>query len=205
MSAQTLYDKLWNSHLVRSEADGTALIYIDRHLVHEVTSPQAFAGLDQRGISVFRPEKTVATPDHNVPTTDRHLPIADPISKQQVDTLRENCQQFGVQLYGLNDEQQGIVPVMPRDGAEALRLFAREPVQLVLLDHRMPGISGLKTIKALRTTGGLDANRRVPVIFMTDASDRRLGKETKNLKLLSHLSKPFRASQILHLLKIHLG
>ena len=93
MAARTLYDKLWDDHVVHTEADGTALIYIDRHLVHEVTSPQAFEGLRLAGRKVRQPSRTVATVDHNIPTTDRLLPIADPISAQQVETLRKNCKE----------------------------------------------------------------------------------------------------------------
>ncbi len=92
--------------------DKQTILYIDLHLVHEVTSPQAFEGLRLAGRSVRRPRLTIATPDHNVPTTDRWLPIADPISRQQVDTLRHNCQEFGIRLYDLNDPQQGIVHVI---------------------------------------------------------------------------------------------
>src|SRR5687768_11682471 len=112
MKPRTLYDKIWDDHLVDQQPDGTALLYIDRHLVHEVTSPQAFEGLRLAGRKVRRPALTTAVPDHNVPTTDRRLPIADPISKQQIDTLRNNCKEFGVKLYDLNDPQQGIVHVI---------------------------------------------------------------------------------------------
>ena len=89
-----------------------AILYIDLQLVHEVTSPQAFEGLRLTNRSVRRPERTVATPDHNIPTTDRSLPIADPISKKQVDTLRQNCQEFGIRLYDLNDRKQGVVHII---------------------------------------------------------------------------------------------
>src|SRR6188508_1914125 len=104
---QTLFDKIWDAHEV---AQG--LIYIDLHLVHEVTSPQAFEGLRLAGRMVRRPERTIATADHNVPTTDRSLPIADPISKQQIDTLRNNCKEFGITHYDIHDVQQGIVHVI---------------------------------------------------------------------------------------------
>ncbi len=97
------FQKIWDYHIVHVEPDQPTVIYIDLHLVHEVTSPQAFEGLRVAGRTVRRPDRTVATPDHNVPTTDRTLPIADPISKQQVDTLRTNCEQFGIRLYDLND------------------------------------------------------------------------------------------------------
>lgn len=106
----TLYDKIWNNHLVHSEDDEN-LIYIDLHLVHEVTSPQAFEGLRLAGRSVRRPDLTYATMDHNVPTVDR-LNIKDPISKRQIDTLTENCAQFGVKLFDLNAKEQGIVHVI---------------------------------------------------------------------------------------------
>jgi 3-isopropylmalate/(R)-2-methylmalate dehydratase large subunit len=109
---RTLFDKIWQSHVVHSEPDGQTLLYVDLHLIHEVTSPQAFEGLRQAGRRVRRPDLSIATPDHNVPTTDRLLPIADPIARQQVDTLRENCRQFGVQFYDLHDPRQGIVHVI---------------------------------------------------------------------------------------------
>ena len=116
---QTLYDKLWASHLVHEEADGTALIYIDRHLVHEVTSPQAFEGLELNGRKLWRVKSIVATADHNVPTTSRKEGIADPISRLQVETLDRNIEKFGVQDYfGMNDSRQGIVHVIgPEQGA----------------------------------------------------------------------------------------
>ena len=96
------------------------ILYIDLHLVHEVTSPQAFEGLRLAGRKVRRPERTVATADHNVPTTDRSLPIADPISKQQIDTLRNNCREFGIRLYDLHDAAAGHRP-RHRPGAGATR------------------------------------------------------------------------------------
>lgn len=111
-SPRTLLDKIWDDHVVCFPAGELPLIYIDLHLVHEVTSPQAFEGLRLAGRRVRRPEATFATPDHNVPTTDRRLPIADPVSKQQIDTLRANCREFGVRLFDLGDADQGIVHVI---------------------------------------------------------------------------------------------
>ncbi|HSE33214.1 MAG TPA: 3-isopropylmalate dehydratase large subunit [Pyrinomonadaceae bacterium] len=108
----TLFDKLWTNHIVRQSTGEPALIYIDLHLVHEVTSPQAFAGLRQAGRKVRRPDLTVATVDHNVPTTDRSLPIADATAAIQVDTLRKNCGEFGVQFFDINSREQGIVHVI---------------------------------------------------------------------------------------------
>lgn len=110
--ARTLFQKIWDEHIVHAEPGKQAIIYIDLHLVHEVTSPQAFEGLRLAGRRVRRPERTVATPDHNVPTADRDLPIADPISRKQVDTLRANCREFGIPLYDLHDRKQGIVHVI---------------------------------------------------------------------------------------------
>lgn len=107
-----MFQKIWDKHVVHHEVGKQAILYIDLHLVHEVTSAQAFEGLRIAGRKVRRPERTVATPDHNVPTTDRGLPIADPIAKQQVDTLRNNCKEFGVRLYDLNDVNQGIVHII---------------------------------------------------------------------------------------------
>ena len=114
MSTQprTMFQKVWDNHVVHAEPGQQTILYIDLHLVHEVTSPQAFEGLRLAGRPVRRPERTVATPDHNVPTTDRLLPIADPISRQQVDTLRQNCREFGIQLYDLDNIKQGIVHII---------------------------------------------------------------------------------------------
>ena len=115
--AKTLYDKIWDEHLVHQQPDGTSLLYVDRHLVHEVTSPQAFEGLRMQNRKVRRPELTLAVPDHNVPTTDRSKGIADKESKIQVDTLRKNCKEFGVQLFDVNDKRQGIVHIIgPEQG-----------------------------------------------------------------------------------------
>src|SRR6059036_888073 len=111
-SPRTLLDKVWDAHVVHRLPDGPDVLYVDLHLVHEVTSPQAFEGLRLAGRRVRRPELTVATQDHNVPTTDRRLPIADPISRQQIETLRNNCKEFGVRLYDLDDPQQGIVHII---------------------------------------------------------------------------------------------
>src|SRR3954447_9973553 len=115
--ARTLFQKIWDAHLVDEQPDGTCLLYIDRHLVHEVTSPQAFEGLRLTGRKVRRPDATLAVPDHNVPTSDRSLPIADATSRIQVDTLEENCREFGIQLFGMRDIRQGIVHVIgPEQG-----------------------------------------------------------------------------------------
>src|SRR5262245_27498786 len=109
---KTMFQKIWDSHVVHSESGKQTILYIDLQLVHEVTSSQAFEGLRLSGRKVRRPELTVATPDHNIPTTDRSLPIADPISRQQVETLRANCREFGIKLYDMNDVRQGIVHVI---------------------------------------------------------------------------------------------
>jgi 3-isopropylmalate/(R)-2-methylmalate dehydratase large subunit len=118
MNKQTLYDKLWNSHVVRTEADGTALLYIDRHLVHEVTSPQAFEGLRLAGRKPWRIASMLAVADHNVPTTGRAQGIADPISRLQVETLDDNCAELGITEFKMTDLRQGIVHVIgPEQGA----------------------------------------------------------------------------------------
>src|SRR5687768_11498314 len=116
---RTLYDKLWESHLVRTEQDGTGLLYIDRHLVHEVTSPQAYEGLEVAGRKQWRVESVVATADHNTPTKDWDKGIADPISRLQVETLDENMKKFGAKVYfPFLDQRQGIVHVIgPEQGA----------------------------------------------------------------------------------------
>ena len=111
-SPKTLFEKIWDQHIVHHEPGRQTILYIDLHLVHEVTSPQAFEGLRLAQRQVRRPDLTVATEDHNVPTLDRHLPIADPISRQQIETLRENCKEFGIRLYDLSSRNQGIVHVI---------------------------------------------------------------------------------------------
>lgn len=114
---RTLFQKIWDSHVIEKSEDGTCLIYIDRHLVHEVTSPQAFEGLRSTGRKVRRPEATLAVCDHNVPTGDRSLPIEDPESALQVKTLSENCAEFGVRLFDMKDKRQGIVHIIgPEQG-----------------------------------------------------------------------------------------
>src|SRR6185437_2833979 len=116
---QTLYEKLWSTHVVREEADGTGLLYIDRHVVHEVTSPQAFEGMEVAHRKAWRVGSILATADHNVPTTSRDQDIADPISKLQGDTLDRNIDKFHVKTYfGMRDRRQGIVHVIaPEQGA----------------------------------------------------------------------------------------
>ena len=113
----TLYDKIWKDHLVNLQDDGTALLFVDRHLVHEVTSPQAFEGLRNSKRKVRHPNLTLAVADHNVPTTDRSKGISDHDSKVQVDTLVKNCKEFGIQIFGMNDKRQGIVHIIgPEQG-----------------------------------------------------------------------------------------
>ena len=118
MPALTLYDTLWDSHLVHQKDDGMSLIYIDRHLLHEVTSPQAFEGLRLSGHQPWRTDTNLAVPDHNVPTTNRENGIADPISRLQVDTLEQNCREFGITQFTMDDPRQGIVHIVgPEQGA----------------------------------------------------------------------------------------
>src|SRR5437868_7091539 len=109
---RTMFEKIWDAHVVHAQPGQQTLLYIDLQLVHEVTSAQAFEGLRLAGRQVRRPELTTATPDHNVPTTDRRLPIADAISKQQIDTLRNNCREFGIRIYDLDSPKQGIVHII---------------------------------------------------------------------------------------------
>ncbi len=117
MKPRTLFEKIWDDHVVHKQDDGTCLIYIDRHLIHEVTSPQAFEGLRMAGRKVRRTENTLAVMDHNVPTTDRSLPIEQEDSRIQIDTLRKNCEDFGVTLFDLTDSRQGIVHIIgPEQG-----------------------------------------------------------------------------------------
>jgi len=109
---KTLFDKIWEKHIVRSIPDGPSVLYIDKHFIHEVTSPQAFNGLDKRGLKVLRPQQVVATADHNVPTMQQHLPIKDELSRKQVQQLIENCVNHNIELYGLGHPFQGIVHVI---------------------------------------------------------------------------------------------
>jgi 3-isopropylmalate/(R)-2-methylmalate dehydratase large subunit len=109
---QTLFDKIWNEHVVTSPDADMDVIYIDRHFIHEVTSPQAFSGIEKRGLKLFRTKNTVATADHNVPTVNQHLPIKEQLSRHQVEKLTENCTKHGVELYGLGHKRQGIVHVI---------------------------------------------------------------------------------------------
>ncbi|MDH3309956.1 MAG: 3-isopropylmalate dehydratase large subunit [Gammaproteobacteria bacterium] len=118
MAGKTLYDKLWDAHVVRHNDDGTCLLYIDRHLVHEVTSPQAFEGLRLAGRKLWRVDANLATTDHNVPTTDRSHGIVDPVSRLQVETLDQNCHDYGITEFSMSDARQGIVHVIgPEQGA----------------------------------------------------------------------------------------
>lgn len=114
---KTLFDKIWDAHVVNDIEGGPSQLYIDRHYCHEVTSPQAFEGLRKRGLKVFRPEKTYCSPDHNIPTLNQDRPIADPVSRNQVETLTRNAQEFGVTLYGLGHPKNGIIHVIgPENG-----------------------------------------------------------------------------------------
>jgi len=110
--AKTLFEKIWDKHVVKTIEGGPSVLYIDRHLIHEVTSPQAFAGLNKRGIKVLRPKQVVATADHNVPTINQHLPIKEELSRLQVEALKKNCEEHGIELYGLGHPFQGIVHVI---------------------------------------------------------------------------------------------
>ncbi len=108
----TLFEKIWNAHVVKSIDQNRDVIYIDKHLIHEVTSPQAFDGLRQRGLEIFRKERILATADHNVPTIDQHKPVQEPLSKLQIEKLYQNCKEYGVELFGLGHPYQGIVHVI---------------------------------------------------------------------------------------------
>ncbi len=109
---KTLFDKVWDAHVVKTIESGPQVVYIDKHFIHEVTTPQAFAGVDKRGVKVLRPNQTVATADHNVPTKEQHLPIKEALSRKQVETLIQNCKNHDIELYGLGHKYQGIVHVI---------------------------------------------------------------------------------------------
>jgi 3-isopropylmalate/(R)-2-methylmalate dehydratase large subunit len=112
LEPKTLFDKIWDRHVVKQVKDGPDVLYIDRHFIHEVTSPVAFLGLEKRGMKVFRPQNTIATPDHNVPTIDQHLPIKEELSRLQVEMLKQNCVKNGIELYGLDHQYHGIVHII---------------------------------------------------------------------------------------------
>ena len=112
MKPRTIVEKIWDSHIVSQQAGAPALMYVDLHLVHEVTSPQAFDGLRKRGLKVRRPDLTIATTDHSTPTTPRGLPVLDQIAATQVAQLETNCRDFGIRCYGLSSDRQGIVHVI---------------------------------------------------------------------------------------------
>src|SRR4051812_6321263 len=109
---RTLFEKIWSKHVIKEIEGGPSVLYIDKHFIHEVTSPQAFKGLEQRALQVFRPQQVVATADHNVPTLNQHLPILEELSRKQVETLKHNCEKFGIELYGLGHPFQGIVHII---------------------------------------------------------------------------------------------
>lgn len=112
---KTLFDKIWDKHVVKSITEGVDVVFIDQHFIHEVTSPQAFNGLREKGVKVFRPKRTLATADHNVPTINQHLPIKDAASFHQVESLTNNCKEFDIELFGIGHENQGIVHVIGPD------------------------------------------------------------------------------------------
>lgn len=116
MPPRTLFEKVWDAHVVAAPEGQSVLLYVDLHLVHEVTSPQAFDGLRAAGRAVRQPLRTVATVDHNIPTTPRGLPIADPIAAKQIEALQKNCREFGVPLFDMDSSEQGIVHVIQRVG-----------------------------------------------------------------------------------------
>ena len=124
--SKTLYDKIWENHLVHEQSDGTSLIYVDRHLVHEVTSPQAFEGLRIQNRKVRRPELTLAVPDHNVPTTDRADGIQEEESRIQVEALDKNVEDFGIPYFNMMDKIQGIVHVIGPEPVSYTHLRAHE-------------------------------------------------------------------------------
>ncbi len=112
MEAKTLFDKIWDAHVIEKIDDGPDVLYIDQHFIHEVTSPQAFSSLEKRGLSVYKPENTIAAADHNIPTINQNLPIKDEVSRHQVEKLTENCNKYGITLYGLNHSKNGIIHVI---------------------------------------------------------------------------------------------
>src|SRR2546421_177782 len=138
---RTLYDKIWDDHMVDEQPDGTCLLYIDRHLVHEVTSPQAFEGLRLTGRKVRAPEKTLAVVDHNIPTTDRSLPNPDPESAEQIRVMAENARDFGIEYYNEFDPRQGIVHIIGQIGTAGgtghVLAYAGEAIRALSMEGRM--------------------------------------------------------------------
>jgi 3-isopropylmalate/(R)-2-methylmalate dehydratase large subunit len=157
VTSRTLFDRVWDTHVVQELSDGVALLYVDLHLVHEVTSPQAFAGLRNAGRGVRRPERTLATVDHNVPTGERSIPIADPVAALQVDALETNAREFGIELFDLASPGQGIVHVIgPELGAtqhvlatQCIVLSKPRNLEARITGSRAPGVSAKDLILAL--------------------------------------------------------
>ena len=155
---KTLYDKIFDDHVVDRQPDGTCLLYVDRHLVHEVTSPQAFEGLRMSGRKVRAPEKTLAVVDHNVPTTDRRFGIDDPESRVQVETLADNAREFGVEYYNELDRRQGIVHVV--GPSRASRCPARPSSAATATPRRMARSARWRTASAPPRSSTCSPRRR---------------------------------------------
>ena len=136
--SKTIFDKVWEKHIVDRIPNGPSILYIDKHLIHEVTSPQAFASLNKKNLKVLRPEKTIATADHNVPTIDQHLPIREALSRNQVDTLTKNCKEHNITLFGLGHKYQGIVHVI---GPELVLLNQARQLFVVIAIHLLTVLS----------------------------------------------------------------
>jgi 3-isopropylmalate/(R)-2-methylmalate dehydratase large subunit len=147
--ANTLFDKVWDAHVVKSIENGPQVVYIDKHFIHEVTTPQAFAGLDKRGLKVLKPQQTIATADHNVPTLNQHLPIREALSKKQVDTLIQNCENHGIELYGLGHPTKALCMLSVRSWDlpyREIRLY----VGIVIpprMEHLGPSLLELEPVK----------------------------------------------------------
>ena len=150
---RTLFEKVWDEHLVAAPAGAAPLLYIDLHLVHEVTSPQAFDGLRAAGRKVRQPQRTVATVDHNIPTTPRGTPITDPIAARQIEALQKNCKEFGVPLFDINSPEQGIVHVI---GPE---LGLTQPGATIVAPVASTTASGRKASRSFSSARRLSSNR----------------------------------------------
>ena len=150
MASRTMFEKIWESHVVRTEEDGTALLYVDRHLTHEVTSPQAFEGLQLTGRNVRRTQATIAVPDHNVPTTDRDKPIEDAVAAKQIEALQENCRTTGVPIFDIDDIRQGIVHVIGPEQGLTLPRISSWPL---LVKSGRPAEPGMSSNTRARPSG----------------------------------------------------
>ena len=191
--SQTLYDKIWNHHLVHQQDDGTSLLFVDRHLVHEVTSPQAFEGLRTSNRKVRQPNLTLAVADHNVPTTDRSKGIEDEDSKIQVETLEKNCKEFGIKLFGMNDKRQGMVQKKSKNlrinvnGKLSIGVTSKDVILQIIGKIGTAGGTGYVIEYAGDLVSSLSMEQRMTICNMTIEGGARAGLIKPDEKTFKYL------------------